>query len=83
MNTILRRSVLSIAGLALSTGVVAGPLAADTTTPTTSMPADSAVAVSVAQAAKPDMDILIPHGTQGEQSRISLGDEQTANVKAI
>ncbi|NIL60094.1 hypothetical protein, partial [Salinispora arenicola] len=87
MNTILRRSVLSIAGLALSTGVVAGPLAADNTTtpttPTTSMPADSAVAVSVAQAAKPDMGTLIPHGTQGEQSRISLGDEQVSNVKAI
>lgn len=86
MNTILRRSVLGVAGLALSTGVVAGPLATDnnnTTTPTTSMPADSAVAVSVAQAAKPDMDILIPHGTQGEQSRISLGDEQVSNVKAI
>ena len=86
MNTILRRSVLGIAGLALSTGVVAGPLATDnnnTTTPTTSMPADSAVAVSVAQAAKPDMDILIPHGTQGQQSRIDLGDEQVSNVKAI
>ena len=26
---------------------------------------------------------LIPHGTQGEQSRITLNDEQTANAKAI
>ena len=35
MNTILRRSVLGVAGLALSTGVVAGPLATFTdTTPT-------------------------------------------------
>uniref|UniRef100_A8LV26 Secreted protein n=1 Tax=Salinispora arenicola (strain CNS-205) TaxID=391037 RepID=A8LV26_SALAI len=76
MNTILRRSVLGIAGLALSTGVVAGPLA----TLTDSTPAPAAAAVQVA---KPDMDTLIPHGTQGEQSRISLGDEQTANVKAI
>ncbi|WP_018588369.1 hypothetical protein, partial [Salinispora arenicola] len=77
MNTILRRSVLGVAGLALSTGVVAGPLA----TFTDSTPAPAAAAA--VQVAKPDMDILIPHGTQGEQSRISLGDEQTANVKAI
>ncbi|NYT96067.1 hypothetical protein HW126_20065, partial [Salinispora sp. H7-4] len=77
MNTILRRSVLGIAGLALSTGVVAGPLATLTdTTP-------AAAAAGVAQAEKPDMGTLIPHGTQGEQSRIDLGDEQTGNVKAI
>ncbi len=75
MNTILRRSVLGVAGLALSTGVVAGPLA--TFTDTTPTPA------AAVQVAKPDTDILIPRGTQGEQSRISLGDEQTANVKAI
>ncbi|WP_018218995.1 hypothetical protein [Salinispora vitiensis] len=76
MNTILRRSVLGIAGLALSTGVVAGPLATLTdTTP--------AAAAGVVRADKPDMDTLIPHGTQGEQSRIDLGDEQTGNVKAI
>ncbi|NYT94305.1 hypothetical protein [Salinispora sp. H7-4] len=74
MNTILRRSVLGFAGLALSTGVVAGPL--DTLTDTT--PAAAAV-----QVAKPDTGTLIPHGTQGEQSRIDLGDEQTGNVKAI
>ncbi|NYT94249.1 hypothetical protein HW126_10500, partial [Salinispora sp. H7-4] len=47
-NTILRRSVLGIAGLALSTGVVAGPLATLTdTTP-------AAAAAGVAQAEKPD-----------------------------
>ncbi|WP_018216621.1 hypothetical protein [Salinispora vitiensis] len=75
MNTILRRSVLGIAGLALSTGVVAGPLATLTdTTP---------AAAAAVRADKPDMDTLIPHGTQGEQSRIDLGDEQTGNVKAI
>ncbi|NYT94102.1 hypothetical protein [Salinispora sp. H7-4] len=76
MNTILRRSVLGIAGLALSTGVVAGPLG--TLTDTT--PAAAAAAV---QADKPDTGKLIPHGTQGKQSRIDLGDEQTGNVKAI
>ncbi|WP_019869127.1 hypothetical protein [Salinispora oceanensis] len=78
MNTILRRSVLGFAGLALSTGVVAGPLdtLTDTTTP-------AAAAAGVVQADKPDSGTLIPHGTQGTQSRIDLGDEQTGNVKAI
>ncbi|WP_018254053.1 hypothetical protein [Salinispora mooreana] len=78
MNTILRRSVLGFAGLALSTGVVAGPLA----TLTDPTPA-SASASAVVRAEKPDMGTLIPHGTQGTQSRIALGDEQVANVKAI
>ncbi|MFI2390349.1 hypothetical protein [Micromonospora aurantiaca (nom. illeg.)] len=74
MNTILRKSVLGIAGLAFTGGVFAGPVAAhaaDTTTPT------KPVAVTV------QGDKLIPHGVQGEQSRIDLDDEQTANVKAI
>nr|WP_223874293.1 hypothetical protein [Salinispora mooreana] len=42
-----------------------------------------ASAAAVVRAEKPDMGTLIPHGTQGEQSRIDLGDEQTGNVKAI
>ncbi|NYT95857.1 hypothetical protein, partial [Salinispora sp. H7-4] len=80
MNTILRRSVLGIAGLALSTGVVAGPLGTLTDTTTTT---PAAAAAGVVQADKPDTGTLIPHGTQGEQSRIDLGDEQVSNVKAI
>ncbi|WP_026189586.1 hypothetical protein [Salinispora mooreana] len=76
MNMILRRSVLGVAGLALSTGVVAGPLA----TLADSVPTPAAAAVV---AEKPDSGTLIPHGTQGEQSRIELGEEQTGNVKAI
>ncbi|MEU7761454.1 hypothetical protein [Micromonospora aurantiaca (nom. illeg.)] len=74
MNTILRKSVLGIAGLAFTGGVFAGPVvahAADTTAHT------KPVAVSV------QGDKLIPHGVQGEQSRIELNDEQTKNVKAI
>ncbi|WP_262014959.1 hypothetical protein [Micromonospora sp. Mcm103] len=74
MNTILRKSVLGIAGLAFTGGVFAGPVAAhaaDTTTHT------KPVAVTV------QGDKLIPHGVQGEQSRIELNDEQTKNVKAI
>ncbi|WP_406067198.1 hypothetical protein [Micromonospora sp. NBC_01638] len=78
MNTIIRKSVLSVAGLAFAGGVFAGPIAAHAANPVEGKPA--AVAV---QADKPDTSKLIPHGTQGEQSRIPLNDEQTANVKAI
>ncbi|MEU7714410.1 hypothetical protein AB0M37_16520 [Micromonospora chalcea] len=75
MNTILRKSILGIAGLAFTGGVFAGPVAAhaaDTTTASV-----KPVSVSV------QGDKLIPHGVQGNQSRIDLNDEQTANVKAI
>ncbi|RQX11605.1 hypothetical protein [Micromonospora arida] len=77
MNTIFRKSVLSVAGLAFAGGVFAGPIA-HVANPVDGKP----VAVAV-QADKPDTSKLIPHGTQGEQSRISLNDEQAANVKAI
>ncbi|NYT93638.1 hypothetical protein [Salinispora sp. H7-4] len=97
MNTIMLRSALGIAGLAFGAGVVAGPQTFDTTTASTPTPstaaasttsADPATAAATAPAEKPDMGepdmgTLIPHGTQGEQSRIDLGDEQTGNVKAI
>ena len=74
MNTILRKSVLGVAGLAFTGGVFAGPVAAH--------------AVDTTRAVKPvpatvQSDKLIPHGVQGDQSRIDLNDEQTANVKAI
>ncbi|GLZ58011.1 hypothetical protein [Micromonospora sp. NBRC 107095] len=68
MNTIFRKSMLSVAGLAFAGGVFAGPIAAHAATPVDAKPAAAAV-----QVAKP----------QGEQSRITLNDEQTANVKAI
>ncbi|MFC0099042.1 hypothetical protein ACFFKH_16105 [Micromonospora marina] len=74
MNTILRKSVLGIAGLAFTGGVFAGPVAAHAADTTH---AAKPVAVTV------QGDKLIPHGVQGEQSRIELDDEQTANVKAI
>ncbi|WFF01425.1 hypothetical protein [Micromonospora sp. WMMD964] len=77
MNTIMRKSVLSVAGLAFAGGVFAGPIAAHT-----DMVDAKPVAVAV-QADKPDTAKLIPHGTQGNQSHIDLNDEQTANVKAI
>ncbi|SCG17579.1 hypothetical protein GA0070610_3894 [Micromonospora echinofusca] len=82
MNTIIRNSVLGIAGLAFAGGVAAGPM---TDTAHTSAPSvdTTAVAVAAVQADKPDMGKLVPHGLQGTQSRIDLSDEQVGNVKAI
>ncbi|MEU4780110.1 hypothetical protein [Micromonospora sp. NPDC023633] len=78
MNTILRKSVLGVAGLAFAGGVFAGPATAHATPSVESVP----VAVAVA-ADKPDKAKLVPHGVQGAQSRIELSDEQVGNVKAI
>ncbi|MFV2101484.1 hypothetical protein ACFHWY_10560, partial [Micromonospora sp. LOL_024] len=77
MNTMLRKSILGIAGLTIAGGLAAGPL---NHTSSTDPVATSPIAVAV-QADKPDMGTLIPHGVQGEQSRIDLGDEQVANVR--
>ncbi|MBQ1073552.1 hypothetical protein KBX06_10315 [Micromonospora sp. C31] len=79
MNTIIRNSVLGIAGLAFAGGVAAGPMT-DTTAPVQAATPITAVAV---QADKPDMGKLVPHGVQGTQSHVELSDEQVANVKAI
>ncbi|WP_346535662.1 hypothetical protein [Micromonospora sp. DPT] len=84
-TTILRKSVLGIAGLAFAGGVFAGPVTEAHANPVDANPVDAkAVAVAV-QADKPSVDKgkLIPHGVQGKQSRIDVGAEQTANVKAI
>ncbi|MFG2013041.1 hypothetical protein ACGFNF_28655 [Micromonospora sp. NPDC048868] len=80
MNTIIRKSVLGIAGLAFAGGVFAGPATAHAAPSVESTP----VAVAV-QADKPSVDKakLIPHGVQGTQSHVDLSDEQVANVKAI
>ncbi|MCI4065059.1 hypothetical protein MRQ36_21825 [Micromonospora sp. R77] len=78
MNTMLRKSVLGIAGLAFAGGLAAGPLNHHDTTPVPSM-----TPVAAVQADKPDTAKLIPHGVQGSQSHIDLNDEQTANAKAI
>ncbi|MGC5378042.1 hypothetical protein ACPXB1_06115, partial [Micromonospora sp. DT68] len=62
MNTIIRKSMLSVAGLAFAGGVFAGPIAAHSAAPVDGKP------VAVVQADKPDTAKLIPHGTQGAQS---------------
>ncbi|MFG1715850.1 hypothetical protein [Micromonospora sp. NPDC049203] len=76
MNTILRKSILGIAGLAFTGGVFAGPVAAHAADTTTG-------SVKPVSATVQQGDKLIPHGVQGNQSRIDLNDEQTKNVKAI
>ncbi|MEH0828126.1 hypothetical protein V6U84_49180, partial [Micromonospora sp. CPCC 205714] len=76
-TTILRKSVLGIAGLAFAGGVFAGPVTEAHAAPV------EAKAVAVVQADKADKSKLIPHGVQGKQSRIDLNDEQVKNVKAI
>ncbi|MEW2473046.1 hypothetical protein AB0875_04565, partial [Micromonospora gifhornensis] len=77
MNSIFRKSMLGVAGLAFAGGVFAGPVAAHAdAAPVKTTPA-------VVQAEKPDAGKLIPHGVQGAQSRIDLNDEQVANTKAI
>ncbi|MDG4797659.1 hypothetical protein [Micromonospora sp. WMMD1082] len=75
MNSMLRKTVLGVAGVACAGGLVAGPVAAFAEGPV--------AGVQAVQADKPDMSTLIPHGVQGAQSRIDLNDEQVDNVKAI
>ncbi|MFI7071769.1 hypothetical protein [Micromonospora sediminicola] len=76
MNTMLRKSILGIAGLTVAGGLAAGPLNHSDGTPA---PRESAVAVQ----SRLDTAALIPHGVQGAQSHIDLTDEQTANAEAI
>jgi hypothetical protein len=85
MNTMLRKTVTAVAGFAFAGGAVLGPTSAALASPSPASPATTTVAVARVSADKhkPDMDKLVPHGVQGEQSYISLSDEQTANAKAI
>ncbi|MFG2107119.1 hypothetical protein [Micromonospora chersina] len=75
MNTMLRKSVLGIAGLAFTGGIFAGPIAAHADAAPVQGSKPAAVAVQG--------DKLIPHGVQGAQSKIDLNDQQLANAKAI
>ncbi|KXK58864.1 hypothetical protein AWW66_27370 [Micromonospora rosaria] len=76
MNSIIRRSVLGVAGLAFAGGVFAGPVVEVQAAPVTG----SAVAVAES---RPDTAVLLPHGEPAGQSRIDLNEEQVANTKAI
>ncbi|GGM23999.1 hypothetical protein [Micromonospora yangpuensis] len=79
MTTIIRRSVLGIAGLAVAGGLAAGPLNHQDATPVTS----GLAPVAAVQESKPDTAALLPHGEPSGQSRIELNDEQVANTKEI
>ncbi|MEU6024979.1 hypothetical protein [Micromonospora sp. NPDC047134] len=83
MNSIFRNSVLGIAGVALAGGVFAGPVAGHADTTLVKSNPVAAVQADKPKADKPDTGKLIPHGVQGNQSRIDLDDEQVANTKAI
>jgi hypothetical protein len=81
MNTMLRKSMLTIVGLTVAGGVAAGPA-----TTALAAPSPATAPVAAVQADKPgapDNGKLIPHGVQGEQSHIDLNAEQTDNAKAI
>jgi hypothetical protein len=77
MNTMLRKGLLTLVGITVAGGVAAGPATGALAAPT------PAKAAAVVPADKPDTSKLIPHGTQGKQSRIDLSGEQKANAKAI
>ncbi|MFY1697980.1 hypothetical protein [Solwaraspora sp. WMMA2101] len=80
MATSLRTTALGIAGLTLAGGAIAGPALAADHAPT-ALAAPAAAAAS--DSGSVDTAKLIPHGVQGEQSRITLSGEQTDNVKGI
>ncbi|WFE56808.1 hypothetical protein [Micromonospora sp. WMMD712] len=82
-TTILRKSVLGIAGLAFAGGLAAGPLNHTTTDTGDARPVAAVQADKADKTAGVDTGKLIPHGVQGTQSRIDLDPEQTANVNAI
>jgi hypothetical protein len=77
MNPTMRKGLLAVVSLTVAGWVAAGPATGPLAAPT------PAKAAAVVQADKPDKDTLIPHGTQGKQSRIDLSKEQKANAKAI
>ncbi|MFY1695757.1 hypothetical protein [Solwaraspora sp. WMMA2101] len=77
----LRTTALGIAGLTLAGGAIAGPALAADHAPTALAAPVSAAAAS--DSGSVDTAKLIPHGVQGEQSRIDLSSEQTDNVKGI
>jgi hypothetical protein len=81
-TNIMRKAVLGVAGLALTGGIAAGPIADSVGVSETG---STAVAVAAAEgvSGKPDVAALVPHGTMGEQSRIDLNGEQVGNVKEI
>ncbi|MGI5152508.1 hypothetical protein ACQEVC_40065 [Plantactinospora sp. CA-294935] len=98
-TSLVRKTALGVAGLAFVGGAVAGPAVAAQAAPEHAgspvsqsvMQADKdrkdksdkSKSDKDRKGGKPSRDKLVPHGVQGEQSRISLSGEQSDNVKAI
>ncbi|MFK3979571.1 hypothetical protein ACI2K4_04230 [Micromonospora sp. NPDC050397] len=80
-TSFVRRTALGVAGLAFVGGAVAGPASHAFASPAEHTAPATVAAVSADS--KPAMDKLVPHGTQGAQSHISLSKDQLANAKAI
>ncbi|RKR86707.1 hypothetical protein BDK92_0970 [Micromonospora pisi] len=78
----VRKTALGVAGLAFVGGAVAGPASHAFAAPAVHA-APAMTTVAAVTTAKPGMDKLVPHGTQGAQSEISLSKDQLANAKAI
>ncbi|WP_344920427.1 hypothetical protein [Plantactinospora mayteni] len=98
-TSLVRRTVLGVAGLAFVGGAVAGPAVAAQAAPehagspvSQSVMADKADKGKAdkgksdkgkADKGKPSRDRLVPRGVQGSQSRIDVSGERSDNVKAI
>jgi hypothetical protein len=80
-TSFVRKTALGVVGLAFVGGAVAGPaahaFAADAS------PAPAMTTVAQVSTDKPGMDKLVPHGTQGAQSSITIGQAETDNAKVI
>jgi len=83
VRTSLRNTALGIAGLTLAGGAIAAPALAAQHTPGVQAAATATATATASPDRGVDAGKLMPHGVQGEQSRIDLTGEQTDNVKGI
>ncbi|ASW57707.1 hypothetical protein [Plantactinospora sp. KBS50] len=82
-TTMMHKGMLTAIGLTFAGAMAAGPgMAHDTASTPVGKPVALVQSIT-SDASTPDRAALIPHGTQGAQSRIDLSDEQKDNAKAI
>ncbi|MEV4656494.1 hypothetical protein [Micromonospora sp. NPDC049301] len=74
MNTIIRKGILGIAGLAVAGGVIAGPVSEAQASPAES---------KMAAVTQTGTSMSVASRAHGPQSRIHLNKTQTRNAKAI
>ncbi|MFK3983632.1 hypothetical protein ACI2K4_25035 [Micromonospora sp. NPDC050397] len=82
-TSFVRRTALGVAGLAFVGGAVAGPASHAFASPAEQTAPAMTTVAAVSADSKPAMGKLVPHGTQGAQSHITLSKDQLANAKAI